>query len=297
MAKLKSKPIDEKDLTAYLGSYSDFSFELAVLRLLRTGGLECQHGGLYVDQVTGKTRQFDIRAIAAHDLYHVRLAVECKNIRENFPILLSSVPREEKESYHEIILLRDHKRSAHDFSPPPPNRIRAARVRIHDGYSLYKSGTPVGKDTAQVGRATDDTFVGNDSELHEKWGQCLSSAVDLASDSYWDGEKDHEHRTHFAMVIPWVIVPNDRLWSVNYDSEGCLVGGPQQIDRASCFIEKHYRVGSVMASTDLTLSHMEIATEKGLQSFVEEYLSTKQGAARLFSNEGIAEARERARGH
>lgn len=30
------------------------------------------------------------------------MAIECKNIRDNYPILISFVPRHEQESYHQI---------------------------------------------------------------------------------------------------------------------------------------------------------------------------------------------------
>ena len=93
MAKLKNEPIVKSDMLEYLTSYSDFSFELTVLKMLRELELECEHGGHYEDPVTNKSREFDIRAIKTIEQYRVRLAIECKNIRENFPILISCVPR------------------------------------------------------------------------------------------------------------------------------------------------------------------------------------------------------------
>ena len=45
MAKLKSDQIIESDLLEYLNSYSDFSFELSALKMLRGHDIECEHGG------------------------------------------------------------------------------------------------------------------------------------------------------------------------------------------------------------------------------------------------------------
>lgn len=100
MAKLKNNQISLTDLLEYLNSYSDFSFELAVLKMLRENEVECEHGGHYQDPVTNKSREFDIRAIKTIEHFRVRMAIECKNIRENFPILISCIPRHTQESYH-----------------------------------------------------------------------------------------------------------------------------------------------------------------------------------------------------
>ena len=45
MAKLKTEKILAEDLVEYLNSYSDFSFELAVLKMLRASDIDCEHGG------------------------------------------------------------------------------------------------------------------------------------------------------------------------------------------------------------------------------------------------------------
>ena len=102
MSKLKTDRIKKTDLLKYLNSHSDFSFELSVLKMLRESDVECQHGGHYQDPVTAKSREFDIRAIKTIGKFRVRMAVECKNIRENFPILVSCIPRHEQDGYHEV---------------------------------------------------------------------------------------------------------------------------------------------------------------------------------------------------
>ena len=84
MPKLKNDAISEIDLIEYLDSSSDFSFELSVLKMLRESNIGCEYGGLYEDPVTGKSREFDIRATKTISNYRVRLAVECKNIRDIF---------------------------------------------------------------------------------------------------------------------------------------------------------------------------------------------------------------------
>ena len=51
------------------------------------------------------------------------------------------------------------------------------------------------------------------------------------------------------MIIPFVIVPNDRLWTVLYDENGNRVGDPEPSNRCSCFIDKDYEMGTKLART------------------------------------------------
>jgi hypothetical protein len=62
MAKPATAAITAQDLTEFMNTDSDFAFEMNVLRWLEDNGFECRHSGTYGDPVTGKLRQFDIRA-------------------------------------------------------------------------------------------------------------------------------------------------------------------------------------------------------------------------------------------
>lgn len=288
-AKLKPDSIQVPDLLEYLNSYSDFSFELATLKMLRENGLDCEHGGLYEDPVSGKSREFDIRSIKSIEKFRVRLAIECKNIRDNFPILISCVPRHEQESHHEIALLSEPKSHSNSYlAMPSIHYSRAKTLSIRGEYSIYKPHELVGKSTVQVGRVLDGSISANDSELYEKWGQCLSSAADLVKRVYWDGDEDMNDT--LSMVIPFVVVPNGRLWAVSYDEDGNRITDPQQTDRCSCFIDKDYEMGTKLAGTSMLLSHVEIVTTDGMKSFIDKYLKTEQGIVNLFSKEGLFEA-------
>lgn len=289
MAKLKADRIVPSDLLEYLNTYSDFSFELAVLKMLRESGLNCEHGGLYEDAVTKKSREFDIRAITTTQGHRVRLAIECKNTRENFPILISCVPRHEQESYHQVALVGEPESSG-GFINLAIHQSRAKTLSICGEHSMYKQGEPIGKSTVQVGRAVDGSISANDSELYEKWGQCLSSAADLVERSYWDGDKQ---KTYQSMVIPFVVVPNDRLWIVLYDEDGNRVTEPKPSNRCPCFIDKDYEMGTKLAGTRMWLSHVEIVTLNGMRSFVQRYLSSEEAVCQLFPKEGIIAALQR----
>lgn len=288
MAKLQGKPILEADLLEYLNGYSDFSFEVAVLKMLRQHELKCEHGGHYEDPVTNKSREFDIRATKTIQRFRVRMAIECKNIRENFPILISCISRHEQESYHQIAHVSEPKTDS-TVRTLPIQRSRAKILSIGGEHSLYRPQESVGKSIVQVGR-TSEGISANDAELYEKWGQCLSSVKDLVDSVYWDGHGEAAEDSYLSAVFPFVVVPNGRLWTVSYDEDGNRVCGPSPTDRCSCFIDKDYKMGTQLAWVSMWLSHVEIVTFNGMRSFVEQYLMTKEGMAQIFSKEGIGNA-------
>lgn len=294
MAKLKTEATTQPDLLEYLAGYSDFSFELTVLKMLREHEVVCDHGGHYVDPVTNKSREFDIRGTKTINKFRVRMSVECKNIRENFPILVSCVPRHEDESYHQVALVSERKRDSGTFNPVFIHHSRATVLDIRGPHSLYASGDPVGKSTVQVGRAMDGSITANDSELYEKWGQCLSSLHGMAKDIYWDGDEDDPLDAYMSAAFPFVVVPNGRLWVASYDLDGRCVSDPTQVNRCSCFIGKDYKMGTELASARLWISHLEIVTLDGIRSFVESHLMTEDGMQKVFPPEGLVDAYKRA---
>lgn len=284
MAKLKETEIKQQDLLAYLNEFSDFGFELSVLKMLRGKGIDCEHGGHYEDPVSKKSREFDIRSIIRTENCTVRLAVECKNIRSNFPIVVSCVPRVSEESYHQISYASDSLKSSSSYADSVMSP-RASTVAVWSSNSIYLESRPVGKNTVQVGRTNDGNITANDSELYEKWGQSLSSAHDLIERMYNDGENSKE--IFFSLVIPIVVVPNGRLWTVNYDNDGNRLNDPESANRCSCFIGKEYSLRHGVAWHSYQISHLEIMTIKGLEDFVDHYLFTRTGFDELFPKQAI----------
>src|SRR5688500_17693805 len=113
--KLRQDPVTKADFQEFLQSESDFAFELSAIPLLQRYGWKVEHGGTYSDPVTGVNRQFDLRASyiqKPHNLTEQRpwfsisthLAIECKNLKANFPLLISSVKRTASEAYLSLVL-------------------------------------------------------------------------------------------------------------------------------------------------------------------------------------------------
>lgn len=265
--------------------------------MLRQRQFDCEHGGHYEDPITNKSREFDIRAAKTIGAHRIRMAIECKNIRENFPILVSCVPRHEDEAYHQIALVSEPKRDSSSFAIYNIHASRASTLSIRGEHTLYPAGHPVGKSTVQVGRSPDGSIIANDSELYEKWGQCLSSLHELVQQMYWDGDKDDPEDSYTSGVLPIVVVPKGRLWITKYDGDGARVSEPAQADRCSCFVDKDYKMGTDPASTRLWISHLEIMTFNGLCSFLDEFLMTDEGMEKVFSRKGIMDALNTKVGH
>jgi hypothetical protein len=185
----RPNPIDVADLTEFLDNHSDFTFEIKVLKMIRGESFECEHHGSYDDPVTKKPREFDIRARRDFGNRIIRLAVECKNLRENYPLLVSCMPRRDDEAFHEIALSIDPEKFT--LRDPQPYAVRAFEpssksLRLMGARSLYAAGDPVGKSCAQVGKTDKGDITATDADVYQKWAQALSSAHDLTYEACHD---------------------------------------------------------------------------------------------------------------
>src|ERR1700684_4333987 len=91
------------DLSEYLATADDFAFEREVYHVAHRLGFETEHAALYSDPVTGKQRQFDVRASHTLEDNKIALAIECKGLTTDYPLLISCVPRSRSEAYHEVL--------------------------------------------------------------------------------------------------------------------------------------------------------------------------------------------------
>lgn len=285
--KLLDTPVDLTVLQEYLADESDFAFELRCLNLLKTLGLDCQHSGFYVDGVTRKPRQFDLRVHHATDDMHIRCAVECKHLQHNFPLLVLCVPRSAEESYHHIIWASGPstndpvQQEAADWSRNPLGpyltqivlsdpRGSVQQVRVSPS-PVYPVGGPIAKCCAQVGRSQDSSIVASDADVFEKWSQALASVQDLADDSAFVAAKQRRDAM-LSIVVPIMTVPDGTLWEVMFDNDGNQTSKPQLTDRCSFFVERSYRAGDLQMSTGYTVSHLEFVTMTGLKRLIEELI-------------------------
>lgn len=250
MTKLRDEPVSADDLQVFIASKADFAFEMLVLRRFEQLGFSCEHGGTYRDPVTEKTRQFDIRAWRQDaEAARLGIAAECKNIGANFPLLVHAVPRKSGEAFHELIVV-DHRHSA-------SHRIE----HLAGNSSRYKPDVPVGKRLDQVGRSPSGELVGSDQDVFEKVSQSINSTFDLT-----DSVARDTASPRLYAIVPLLVVPDERLWQVDYSSDGQQQGPPRQVESATVFLDKvwsfRYLGGGFFK---YRLSHYEITTLGGLK--------------------------------
>jgi hypothetical protein len=251
MAKLKTDPITSADLATFAANDSDFAFELRVLHQLRGLGFQCEHSGTYEDPVTGKFRQFDIRANKNLGKVHLALAVECKNIRPYHPLLVSAVPRTQAEAFHDRI----------DFTSVP-NGGPSQCIRLVGRESAYPVGESVGKKTDQVGRENmpDAGLVSDDSATFEKLNQAVNSCRDLVR---YCGSTSQT--PYLRVVAPVLVVPDGVLWQVDYTANGTMTKKPRVIPATTLFLGLSWDFDrGDRLQIPYGMSHLEIWTPAGL---------------------------------
>lgn len=274
MAKLKADPITAADLLEFAKSQSDLQFEMEVKRTLFLYNFITEHGGAYVDPFTNKPRQFDIRAMRNGTAGRIlKLAVECKNLRDNAPLMVSCVPRQENEAYQDLLVFGK-------------TAQKSQAITWHIKKATYPQFEPVGKSLDQVGRLLDGSLSGGDRDLYEKWSQAITSAYDLADAAVRDS-KFRPQGGEATAVIPCLVVPDGRLWRTTYDHKGEMAESPAPCDHVSLFVGFKYDLRVVATTYKFRISHLEIMTLSGLAKFADQFSRESEYWSVMFPDEAF----------
>jgi hypothetical protein len=261
-----AQEIKAEDIAEYLDDRDDFTMELFALRALRERGWIAHHGGSYPDPLQPKLRQYDVRA--RFQFTHRRdlsLAVECKSLSKEFPLVVSRVPRPEVDAYHDVIQLwkRPQADTIFTVEPNDPNYLR-----------LYDVGGPVGKSMTQlkceINKQGVKKFTASDADTHDKWTQSLASASELAamaSQATTDSEKPT-----FTFVMPVLVVNDETLWTVDYDEEGNR-GVIAAADDVQYFVDREQVLKGRYGSYRYRFTHLHIFTRIGFLRMLQNYAS------------------------
>lgn len=264
--------ITPADIQAALLQGDDFGFEMRVGGALAevAGAAPCGdpwhttfverplHGGTYTDPITGKPRQFDYRcrvinhspSLPAEEIGRAALlAIECKNLFADAPLVVSGTDRTRDEAYYCFVEAadgRDHVRT-----------VRQSAV-------LYQEGSFVGKNLVRLKPNKNGKLEGEpNSDVYDKWSQAVSSSSDLVLDCIDLTTCFHRQR-FIALVLAVVVVPDGTLWRVHYDKAGGIQRAPASVD------ECEYFIGRTM-SPDFKLSHLHFVTVTGLKALIERF--------------------------
>jgi hypothetical protein len=260
--------IDADAISKYLDTQSDFDLEQFVYHSLIQRGIAATHGGTYVDSVTNKYRQYDIRATVAYEVIWaaISMAIECKSLTPDFPLVVQRVPRPENESYHEVIHASDHLSTTGTVLQRP---------RRTDNRGVYRSGEMVGKKATQIrwNPKRENSFVAGDSETYDKWSQALSSADALITQSQ-QAHKKYKQSEFATFVMPILIVSDSTLWVADYSESGQRKGAPEQVEEATLFVDREYGQGN----GGYYIGHLHMFTLTGFSNFLKKLSPTSNSA-------------------
>jgi len=220
------------------------------------------HGGTYIEAVTGKPRQFDYRVRIHH---HSRqgeqsllLAVECKNLHESSPPVVCGRARAAEEAYHTFIRSEYQKLS----SMPLSAFIR----RVENVASLYRPGEFVGKSLLRP-KADGRGGLRTDTQpdIYDRWSQAVASCREPAVAACSSATESCPSSQSF--VMPIVVVPDNRLWKATYNSGGSLVNDPEMVDHCQFFIAAPLHLDARV----LILTHIHFLTIKGLFELLVDF--------------------------
>ena len=294
--------ISASEILSLMQREDDFGHEVRVGAAIRAvPGFAVQHSGTYMDPVTGKPRQFDYRCWLTKRDRHFRitfpthgaagketceavdqtsrltLTVECKNLDSCFPLVVCGISRVGDEAYHELV-----RSIGPTLVAGKPYGENAESCRSYQGDRFYQQHDFVGKSLLRL-KAKDSKsnqpVAAPDADVYEKWAQALSSAVDLVGAAFGHpgcGE------VVWTAVLPVVVVPNDSLWKVAYNSEGNVHSNPQHTEHCEFYIGHQLRLGKFPDDHVFTLSHIHFFTLTGFASFLSKMASDDSQWERLF---------------
>jgi hypothetical protein len=255
-AALKKDAITVADLEKYVSEKSDFSFEMKALSELTRLGFGCTHSGTYQDPVTRHMRQYDIRAVKRREAFDLTLAVECKNLRDNYPLLVSAVPRKKNEAYHEVIVIH-------------PRRGNETEIRKVTGWSIYRAEDMVGKTLTHVGvTERKNELTGDDSETFERINQAVNSAKELVVEAMCDASPPF-----IRVVVPVIVVPKGTLFQTEYDASGNLTKPPYPVEQATLFLEHEWsHEKGIEGRLSYTMTHLHIVMFDSLATATQQWM-------------------------
>jgi hypothetical protein len=259
-----SNAITGADIAQFLDDRDDFDLELFALRSLSERGWAAHHGGTYIDPFTGKPRQYDVWGRAEFPMHcDVLMAVECKSLTPEFPLIVSRVPRTQDDAEHDLI--KTWRRANIGDSVSMVENSQGPHLQ------LYGAGQMVGKATNQVRWAENGKkLIASDAETYDKWSQGLSAATHLVRiATAQEGPSDGQSR--FTFVMPVLVISNDTLWTVDYDDAGNR-GVPAAGDRAELYVDRHQDLETRTGKTvRYHLSHLHICTRKGFVQTLDAF--------------------------
>jgi hypothetical protein len=256
--------ISAADIGEYLASADDFAFEREVYSVANGLRFDTEHAGLYTDPITGKPRQYDIRASYKRGGNAIALAIECKSLKPDFPLVVSCVPRTVAEARHEL-LRADTVEGLHG------SFTRITTVESANIDRAYPPGRGVGKSMRQVRRETkgqrDGQMVSGD-DVFDKWTQALASIADLVAEGAELLSTGTRQPMRHIAFLPVLVVSDGTLWIADYSLRGDLQSEPFQYESVTYYLGRKYPLKR--EGLTFTITHLHITTRSAIRTVLAE---------------------------
>ena len=280
-------PISSSDIKDIVLKEDDFGHEMRVGKVIRDiPNISVQHGGTYVDAVTGKPRQFDFRCSLQKESAELNLAIECKNL--NSPVVICGTKRQNDEAFHDLVGWRQgsgYKEVRYTSSPI------LVTFRATEALAFYPPNEFVGKSLVRIkpnlNKSIPKPYIADsDSDVYDKWAQALSSAVGLIKTAR-KRAKQHRVSEFSTTVLPAVVVPNDSIWKVAYDENGSICEQPNQVNNCELFVGREIRFDDLAFSHSFKFSHIHFFTIRGFSSFLSDMVKGDLVWNKLFTKKAL----------
>ncbi len=264
-------------------SRSGFALEMRAMKALRRLGFECMHGLTYSDPTTKTDRQFDLRVTRVRGNTCMRLAVECKDITPQCPLVFGRIPRDITEAGHQLVVSTEQDLDTSGIPKGVALERHAMAVDQVADESMYAARDLVAKGYMQVGGKQKN----GPDELYSRLAQAIASASDHVDEAHEDYRRT-ETASCMTFILPLVVVPDGRLWAIDHDEDGNRVKGPLPVDAIEYAIHKMIP-GPLLNGSPYRVTHLEVVTEHGLARRLE-YLLSDAGQRAVFRRELVAKA-------
>ncbi len=276
--ELAQTPISAADIEKYAVEQSDLAFEMEILRLVKQNcSGETRWGGLYYDPHTGKQRQYDIQTELPSQPFSpqnwIKLAIECKHLKPNYPLVVCCTPRNGHEQFIDVwqwppmaeehFALDENGNAVHCAAISDPHYRR----HICSPTLFYSLNRPVGRSLDQVGKNGEGDWITEDSSIFDKWSQALASLHSLLDDTLTCNRPGN----HWNLVfLPVVVVPDGTLWQINYSSNGQQTEPPKQVNSIRYWVDITYNFDKGLRKESYRISHLHFFTKTGLANFLND---------------------------
>ena len=190
------------------------------------------------------------------------LAVECKSLSTENPLIVSRVPRADADASHDLLKLWQR--------PGIGDAFFTVERYAGKGVPLYPAGGMVGKSTTQIRWIDGDKrLAGSDAETYDKWSQALTAAANLLDAAVLHAP---DPAPRFTFVVPVLVVSYNTLWVVDYAEDGTRAA-PIPVEEAVLYVDRKRQLRNRNGEVTYQFLHLHIYTRTGFVEMLNNVVS------------------------